>query len=397
MIDATILAACLQSREAYERIAAFVDPAEFSPQGAVWWPLIADWYKRDPNAKSVDVQMLRDRGKRQVDPKHHKTVIGWYDDLPSEVSGVNVADELLTLRRQQRGLELAGALQSEGDAAKLDDMLQDYRDLLLASDLRKSEVRKATWDNTFHVLDDANKVKLYPRVLNSRLNGGAVLGDLLVIFGRPNAGKSAFALNLACGVARDGQEVVYITNEEAVEKTWMRMACNFCNKPESRIKEVPDKAREFADSKGMRNIHAYHMTPGSLPEIEQILNEHPKAVMLVVDQLRHLDGKGKSMNSKLEENATGLRNLVGKKQLVGVVVTQAGQHDPSSPPPLYLDMSDIDNSRTGLPGAADVIIGVGVDDKMKQHGTRAISLPKIKGGSDRNFTVQFYEETSRIV
>ena len=43
-------------------------------------------------------------------------------------------------------------------------------------------------------------------------------------------------------------------------------------------------------------------------------------------------------------------------------------------------MGDVDSSNTGIPGAADLMIGVGVTDALEKAGQRLLSLPKNKLG-----------------
>lgn len=399
MLDAAVLSACLASRKAFDKVAPYVEIKELSPQAGFWWPFIEEWYAADSHAIAIDVALLRDRGKRNMDAKHESTLLGWYDELPEPVSPENAAIELLSLKQQQLALEVAHAVQTDPEGST--ELMLRLIELNNASSLETVEFEEATLAETFLVMDRANMINLYPSVLNERLNGGAVRGDFILIFGRPNAGKTLFALNMACGMAKDGREVVYILNEEKKEKIHMRMVCNLVNGTETAIRRTADteiRAQSLARQRGIDNIKLYSAFGASPRDIERHLDKHPNADVLIVDQLRHLESaKSKSMTQKLEDNAVALRNIIGRHDVVGVFVTQAGHHDVHGDAPIWLRMSDIDNSRTGLPGAADVIIGIGVNDDMDTHGTRAISLPKIKGGDDRGFTVQCFTEKSRIV
>jgi len=397
VLDAFVLSACLASRKAFDKVSPYLEANELSPQGGYWWPLVVDWYAADAQATGVDSAMLRARGKRSMDMKHADTLLGWFDDLPDPISPQNAAIELLALKRQQLALAVAHAVQT--DPASSTDLLQEFIKLNEATGLHTVEFDMATLDETFATMDVSNLIKLYPSILNERLEGGCVRGDFILIFGRPNAGKSLVALNMACGMARDGREVVYIVNEEKKEKTHLRMVCNLVNGTKSAVNATPEskaRAGALAKKRGIDNIKLYSAFGATPRDIERHLDKHPNADVLVVDQLRHIEGVGKSMTQKLEENAVALRNIIGIHDVVGVFVTQAGHHDASGEAPIWLKMSDIDNSRTGLPGAADIIIGVGVNDDMERHGTRAMSLPKIKGGDSAGFTVQCFTEKSRI-
>ena len=398
MRDQAVLSACLSSRAAYDKIKTYVDEKEFSPQGQVWWPLVDQWYSKDKDASSVDSTLLRDRGKRQFDPRHQEGLLDWFDGLPTSPSPDNAAEELLAIKREHQGLVLCSEIQSpKATPAKLLPMLDDYAELCKASALGTSEAKVASIEDTFDVMDESNKIPLHPKRMNEKCGGGAVAGDFIIVFARPEAGKTLLSVNMACGFARDSKKVLYIGNEESISKTYMRMLCNLTNRPESVVLENKDRAVSLAKEKGIDNITAIHLTPGSTAEIEQLIKEH-KPQVLIVDQIRNLEGKG-SLTEKLETNAKELRAIIGRHEVVGVFVTQAGDRTEryGQEPPIWLTLADIDSSRTGLPAAADLIIGLGVNNDMKATGHRALSFPKNKlGNYHGHLTVQVEESLSKV-
>ena len=56
-------------------------------------------------------------------------------------------------------------------------------------------------------------------------------------------------------------------------------------------------------------------------------------------------------------------------------VTQAGE---SAQNKLVLSMGDVEWSNTGIPGAADLMIGIGLDDEYLSTDKRMLSIPKNK-------------------
>lgn len=398
MLDAQIIASCIASREAYDRVRHYVDPKEFSPQGGVWWPIVEQWYKADPSAKRCDAKIIRDRGKRELPENHLDTLLGWYDDLPEPASPENTAAELLALQKQQRGLEIQHAISSEKDPDKLAGMLDEYSKLVRATSLSRSELQWSTFDTMLETLDEKNKIPIAPKKLNDRLKGGGVPGDFILVYARPEAGKTMFVVNMACGFLKMGYKVLYIGNEESTDKTLMRVTCNLLNRTEDAVKANAEAAHTAAKKRGLDKLRIGHMSPGTVAEIELLVEEFEPDV-LVVDQIRNLEGPGQKMTQKLEAVGGQLRAMIGRHGVLGVFVTQAGDHTErmGQEPPVWLTMSDIDNSRTGLPGHADLIIGVGVNHDMKSHNTRAISLPKNKLGNDHEgFTVTVDEDRSRV-
>jgi hypothetical protein len=147
--------------------------------------------------------------------------------------------------------------------------------------------------------------------------------------------------------------------------------------------------------KGAGNMIFRELAPGSLAELERLVRLYKPAV-LVVDQLRNIripGTKSDNFTTNLDKAAQGVRALAKRYGLVTICVTQAGDSAEGRP---VLDMGDVDSSNTGIPGAADVMIGVGVTETLRGSGTRMLSLCKNKvSGTITAFTVRFDPTTSR--
>src|SRR5690606_34278645 len=100
-----------------------------------------------------------------------------------------------------------------------------------------------------------------------------------------------------------------------------------------------------------------------------------KPDVILVDQLRNLKSKEDSRVNQLDEVARGLRDIGKAKKIVVVDVTQAGE---SAEGKSVLTMTDIDSSKTGVPAAADLLIGVGANKEQEASGFRVLSLCKNK-------------------
>lgn len=401
MNDGSIIAAVIDSRTAYEKVRYHLDPAELSPMAQHFWPLIEQWYARDPSASSVDITTLREQGKRAASEKHAETMTGWIDDLPNGVSAINIAHELLELKRTAKGFEVAAAVAGQAPPEKLRELTAEYQELLSATELHRS---KFTWanddDEMLALLDRGNRIPLAPTLLNERLGGGAVPGDHILIFGRPEAGKTLFAVNMAAGLLRMNSTVLYICNEESAYKARERIICNLAICTSAQLHADPAKALRIARRRGLDNLTICHLEPGSIGEIDELL-EHVKPRVVVLDQIRNITAAGgDNVTQRMETVAKGFRTLLGKHNAVGISVTQAGdktERHGQEPPP-WLGMADVDSSRTGLPATADVMIGIGHNQDMREHGIRAISLPKNKlGNTHEGFQVEIDVLRSKIL
>lgn len=402
MIDAKILAACMQSRKAYERVAPYLSDKDLSPQGQYWWGYIVSWYQRDPTALAVDRDILGAEGARELTlAKHRETLVGYYKDLPTVPSAYNVAQEVLGLKRRNKELEYAAALASGvNDLDKRRKLHNELGELLEATDLGVASFEYANDnDKMFEVTSYANRLPIAPAKLTERTCGGVTAGDHIVIFGRPEAGKSLVAVNMAAGFLRQGKTVLYLGNEENIYKARRRITCNLAGMRDLHFEKEKALGIQRATAKGLGLLNTAR---ADLLEQVRAMVDDCKPQILILDQIRNLEYVGEeslSMTNKLAKLAVDVRKLLAKYGAVGISVTQAGDKTEryGQEPPIWLTMSDVDSSRTGLPAQADLLVGVGVNGEIADRNERAISIPKNKlGNSHEGFLVNVDLERSIV-
>lgn len=382
MLDGKVIQACLQSRDAYDRVKQHLEKEELGLQAQTWYPLIQEWYAADSKARSVDVELLLQQGTMKLPEAHMDTLVGWLRDLPEIDSPENIVKHALELKRYVKGNELSAAIQAR-DNGKVDSLLPEYTELRAATQLGRSEV---TWtmDNgdMDTLLDRENLIKVAPKRVNDRLLGGATPGDTILVFGRPEAGKTLFTVNMVAGFLKYGRKVLYVGNEEGTYKTRKRIINNLSNRDNDAYEADPEGTIEIANQKGLENLYICHMQPGSPAEIEELVKE-VRPDVVVVDQIRNLmlTGKGNDkLTDRLGALATEMRSLANRYQFLSVSVTQAGdktERHGQEPPP-WLTLSDIADNRTSLAAQFDVIIGLGCTEELRSQGNRAVSFCKNK-------------------
>jgi len=383
MKDAAVVSACIASRDAFDAVSHHVEPREFSPLAAHWWPLVAEWYNRDKSAKAIDPVMLRERGLRRTDEKHRETHAGWYDDLPDPISPENTVQELLEIKRTTTGLELASELTQPTASKSLPHLLERYNDLLTATSLERSDLIYAgDVDDVMDNLSVENKIPIYPKKLNDKVAGGLYPGDFLLIFAYPEMGKTLFCVNLVANWLRLGKKILYVGNEDKIHKIKYRVMLNLANMTKAESVKFQDTFKERGAARGVNDrLVAVHLHPGSVPEIEELVKEHQPDI-LVVDQIRNV-GSAKSENntSRMNQVAIDFRQLLSKHQILGVGVAQAnpGEHGKKK---LWLSYDDVEGSRTGLPSQSDVQIGISADVEMQTHHNRTVSICRNKESGD---------------
>ena len=399
MHDSKILAAAIASRDAYERVARYLSDKDLTPQVAQWWRLVTQWYKADPKALAIDLEILKAKGKRQLPEKHIDMLLGVLNQLPESPSPANVAQEVLELKRYNLEMEVAGMIAGREDHRKVQEKVNQLQALYASSTLRESKIVVAgSLDELDSLYSRENLIQLAPAILTDRTDGGAVRGDHILVFGRPEVGKSLFAINMVAGFLKQGLRILYIGNEDRIEKIQYRLRSNLSNMSRAVIEkhgaEGVKEANRRAKKYGMDDrIVLVHLHPGSIAEIDELLDEH-KPDVLVLDQIRNIGG-GAELTARLNQIAIEVRSLLGRYNVLGLSVTQANA--PEGAPKLWLGDRDIDSSKTGLPAQIDLMLGVGATEEMLITGERAISIGKNKlSGNHEGFMVHFDYFRSKV-
>jgi DNA repair protein RadA/Sms len=76
--------------------------------------------------------------------------------------------------------------------------------------------------------------------LDRVLGGGLVPGSVVLLGGEPGIGKSTLSLQLACGLARAGAPVLYVTGEESLEQVRLRA---------ERLGEIPARVLALSETR----------------------------------------------------------------------------------------------------------------------------------------------------
>jgi hypothetical protein len=400
MHDRKILSACVASRDAYEKISKHITDKDLTAHVRLWWQLVGEWYSADKKAYAIDLELLKDKGKRQLPEKHLDSLLEVIVDLPEAPSPGNVANEVLELKRYNLEMNIAGMIAGREDRKKIQDKVEQLQEIYRATTLAQSDVVVAGGlDELDSLYSRDNLIKLAPKILTDRTDGGACKGDHILIYARPELGKSLFAINMAAGFLKQGLKILYIGNEDKIQKIQYRLRSNLSNMSRHVIERggqaAIDEANRRARRQGIEDRAVMvHLHPGSTGEIDELCDEHrPDA--LILDQIRNIGG-GAELTQRLNQVALETRAMLGRYDMLGVSITQANAPEGVNPK-VWLDMGDIDSSKTGLPAQADLLLGIGADEGMLQSGERAVSICKNKlNGNHEPFFVQMDYQTSKV-
>lgn len=371
----------LANREYYGQLRAAIEANEFSPHGQLLLNAIDAYFERDAGATGADFELLGRSLGESVSDKHRDAVLAVVKAVAEEeVSEPNVCNLVLTFRRERLGRDLGARLLNTGKADKkeIDKLINEYIELdekIKGIIEEKNEVMNgASIESLVQILDEGNRIPLYPRSLNEMLGGGALRGQNVVIYGRPEVGKTLFLVNLISGFLSKGLRVFYAGNEDPITAVAPRIVSRLVGMDVPTIRRKTKEAQELAEARGYTNLYMKDITPGSWRELRKDIDDIEPDVV-VVDQLRHLYCGPLTKVEQMEQATIGARNVAKEYNLLSVGTTQAGD---SADGKLVLEMGDIDFSNTGMQGAVDLLIGIGNNDGFDRAGRRMLSFPKNK-------------------
>ena len=380
MIDTSILASCIADRNAYEKIKDIVDANDFSPPIQFWYERVHDYYRRDKAASAVDKSILRELGNAKLtNPKPAESVHAALEGVSDAVSVPNIVVLCLELRRRNLILELA-AVSGTGDDKKANKLFEELSGIWGKAEESTSDVRYAAdWENLWDRVGSANRIPLGIATLDSRIGGGVLAGNHVLIFGRTEIGKSCLTLSLTANLVTAGQRVLYVGNEDEIDILKARVASSVLGWTPEQLEALPKKRARLLQEKVADRLVMLQMNPGSISELTDLVEKHTPNV-LIVDQIRNLGGSEDGLTRQMEANAIRLRSLLSKKRIVGISVTQGSDRSSShgEDGPLYLSPGDVDSSRVGLPGQTDLQLGIGSNRDLLSRGLRMVSFAKNK-------------------
>lgn len=297
-----------------------------------------------------------------------------------EVSPANVLACVFAQYREAAGGKLASALAAGRKPDEVSQLITEYTKWAGAESVGESGGDAYVAPSVASLVEErkGNRIAIMPRALNDAIRGGALPGHHVVVFARPETGKTTFVLNATAGFLKQGKTVLYVGNEDPAEDIICRLVGRITGLRTDEVESDPERADTRARELGYDNFIYAGLAPGTLKEIEQLVREYEPDV-LIVDQVRNLSigGSEGSYTVKLEAAASGIRAIAKSHGLLAISVTQAGD---SASGKSILDMGDVDFSNTGIPATADLMVGIGAGRDDVQAGRVVLSLCKNKIG-----------------
>ncbi len=391
-MEKKILSAALHSRDSYNKISALIDEKDFTEVSLEIWKRINIWYEQDEESTKVDIDLFKIIIQEEL-PKHYTLIHNEIDSFDN-TSAPNLISELVKLRRKSLATSIIHSLASDPENPAVADLMDKYNSINLEEEVDVRPVTESARDILMELSDDSNLIKIYPKVINEAIDGGVIPGTHIVIFARPNMGKTMFNVNLCSRMARDGWRVLHLINEEPKKQLLVRYINRMSGLVKHDVYKDIDTALELAEEQGLSNLFIEDINPGTFREIRGLI-EKIKPDVVVLDQLRNIKVKAEGRVLELEKAAIEARNLAKKYGIVVVSVTQAGD---SAEGKLVLTASDVDSSKTGIYATADLMLGIGADETQKKNAMRTITIVKNKIVSEHGwYPVRVNENLSKLI
>lgn len=389
MNELKIIKAAL-SRESFDKC-ELVDVYEtLSPTGQGVYAEIQKYYARDPEANNCSLEIIQDillnaHSKNEIIYKTYLEQVSLED-----VSEENVSHLLLTQAERAKRLELAGLLANDSSPEdKITEGLGRLAELRAGILGEDSFVGRLPITELFR--DEPKPYRLVTPNMDLLCKGGAEEQNHVLIYARPESGKTATALTLCRRNCFEGRRVLYVSNEDADKSIQRRAICNWTNLGEEQLRHKdPMEVEDWLVEHNWENIIFVSGDHQRMASVEALIRSHKPDIVLI-DQIRNMHGDS-SMTVKLDTVGRDMRRLAKVYNIMTVSITQAGESGSNK---LFLNSEDIEWSNTGLQGSVDIQLGVGIkEDNRFQLG---MNITKNKtGGGHGSWTARLLPAVSRV-
>jgi replicative DNA helicase len=393
-MESKILSSIIQDRESFNKLSKLNIKDSFSEPAKFIYDIVCDFYDKDTSISFVDLELVEKRIAREL-PKQIDLYRNILKTLNQTTSSPNLLEEVIALKKDAIARELSSILLAQNKNGAL-ELMEEYKYVeeyvKSQEDDDESLLISTKVSDVVETLKNKNRINLWPKALQ-QATGGAMRGHNVLVFGRPEVGKSLFIINMVGGLLHDGYKVLFIENEDPAKATMSRLICRLAEKPIVDVIDNPDEVENVVKQRGYDNLILKSLSPGTFRDIQSLIDQHGVDVV-VINQLRNIWVGKEGRVEQMEIAATSARNLAKKNNILVIGVTQAGDSGTNK---LRLEMGDIDFSNTGMPAQMDLIVGVGSNEEYDSKSWRMISLPKNKlSGEHVFFPVMVDTKTSKV-
>jgi len=393
-MEQNLVAAAIKDVHAYHTLKELDIQTTLSDKGLIVWELIDKWYKRDPKSTCADPAIIQNYLQRKL-PEHTTAFNVFFNGL-DELSSANIVADAMEQRKMAVRERLIASLSNE-NSPDTDNLIDEYRGLSEGAEKSVEDRIKVYNDiptsDLVQRVSTENRIKLWPKPLYEQLGGGVLRQHHIVLFALTDIGKTLFAINLAAGFLFQNLRVLYCGNEDPGDDLLLRTRTCLARRPMDWVIQNPKEADEIVNKRNAKNLYLAELFPGTLSEIRGLI-KRIKPDVIIFDQLKNLNVGSDREVERLEKAAQGIRNLCKEFNLVGVSIAQAAD---SANGKEVLGRGDVYGSNVGIPGSADLMIGIGANETTENMGHRKLSFPKNKVNGCKTPLAIYMDYTKMLV
>lgn len=202
-------------------------------------------------------------------------------------------------------------------------------------------------------------------------------GHLVIVAGRPSAGKTAFTLQAAMNISKS-KVVVYFSLETSEEEVYERALSCYTGIPYDNIldkKGVPwEKVAEFSDAFSKLKLYVIDAAGWTVEQMNATA-ARLRADVVFIDYVQLVSGRGKDETERVTLASRAIKEMSRKSERTVFALSQLSREADNRPPV----MSDLKNS-SQLEQDANAIIFIHNPEPKQQVGKRQIIIAKNKSG-----------------
>lgn len=278
--------------------------------GLVTLQYLNSLYQNTPSAANIAryAQIVRDRAQR-------RGLAELTADI-QDAARLPVDDTDVLIGRCQAGLELLTEQREGAEPVRVSDDLVAYLDDLSL----RAEGKGPQAISTGH------------KDLDKRMGGGLHEGALIIVAARPKMGKTAFAMDIARNVARQGHAAAFLSQEMPRRQLHDR---NVAAVGKIQLDHILDP-RGLTSEEWLKLTHAIQTLEtlplwiddqGGLRLMDvrakaRLLKRRHGLKVLVIDYLQLMEGEGNTRNDQIEQITRGLKALAKELGITIVLLSQ---------------------------------------------------------------------------
>lgn len=380
----------LLTKEKYDKLKSEIDESIFQNGAREIYKTIGYIYRDNPNITQINFSDLK------------LAYFNTYYPNTSFASQKNIHELIDSIERQEEPSDdvVATALKSMYRIKKADELARICLDISnnpSSSSLKKVEKFMANVDeeqtqqeseavtkDVDEIVEALQEQGEFEFNLNSlqRATNGIGRGNFMIIFARPDVGKTAFWVSLVAspkGFAWQEKKVSIFANEEPAIRTQMRLLNASSGLQRGNIL---NGSRDLAKQKWSTispYIDNFDCVGKTMDDLDEYCSTNDVDI-LIIDQLDKINvtGKYNATHEKLREVYTQSRELAKRHNILVIGMSQASAEAQGRS---RVTFSTMENSKTGKAAEADIILGIGKEDEVENYledCVRFVTLSKNK-------------------